>query len=153
MNEIPFEALVTKEIKPENSDFSSFAYILKRYNISYHYSIALYTTSSRERVVSQKAIGGFIGFAPVFSDGNKINNLNRSLSNLLNDADSSINYRSDSGDRKKFSELKYSDEEVNTIQQMFDRSDPSLAFLYSRATEEAFKEHIRDYNLIHIATL
>ncbi len=149
---IPFEALVTKEIKPGNSDFSSFAYILKRYNISYHYSIALYTTSSRERVVSQKAIGGFIGFAPVFSDGNKINNLNRSLSNSLNDADSSINYRSDSGDRKKFSELKYSDEEVNTIQQMFDRSDPSLAFLYSRATEEAFKEHIRDYNLIHIAT-
>ena len=154
---IPFEALFIKKMNPEEADFSRLTYLIKKYDVSYHYSAFLYISSlKKELSASNKNIAdNFIGYAPVFSDGgNARENVNLQYL-AVPAADTSEAFRSISPDGKKFNELKYSEWEVKSILNLYPLTSDKLsdiAYFHSDATEESFKNNAKNYKIIHIAS-
>ena len=158
---IPFGALLTKEINPSEIkgeiNFSKLSYLIKSFDISYHYSASLYINSLREKaeMISANERRSFIGFAPVFSD-NVTTGYTISHKNLqIASENSSDIMRSIILNGKRFTELKYSAEEVKSIERLFAEDKPgstSIAFFHEDATEDNFKKNIKNYRIIHIAT-
>ena len=73
----------------------------------------------------------------------------------LSSIDSESAFRSVSVDGKKFNELKYSEWEVKSIEDLFSKANNNgseIGYFHSSATEDSFKKNIRNYNIIHIAT-
>ncbi|WP_337873489.1 CHAT domain-containing protein, partial [Ignavibacterium sp.] len=96
----------------------------------------------------------FIGFAPIFP---KDKNLGYTISTvntpLLASNDDII--RSVSVDGKNYDELKYSEWEVNSIIDLFNKNNSSMvstAYFYADAKEDSFKVNVKDYKIVHIAS-
>jgi CHAT domain-containing protein/tetratricopeptide (TPR) repeat protein len=129
---------------------TSLPYLVRSFDITYSYSASFYATCLQQ---GQGATPpeSFAGFAPVFADSDHTNMLLASEM-LSHGTDPSI-LRSISVDGKHFSELKYSEDEVQTIGNSFRTSGmPVLEFLRGRATEEAFKERAGSSKFVHVAT-
>ncbi len=149
---VPFEALFTKLHKKFSNDFTKINYLINDFDFSYHYSATLFVESRNGK--NNPASKNFIGFAPVFPQDNRqgftISNVNSSLLATNNEV-----MRSVSVDGKNFDELKYSEWEVNSIIDLFSKSNPSdinTAYFYSDAKEDSFKTNVKDYKIVHIAT-
>ncbi|MEJ5262987.1 MAG: CHAT domain-containing tetratricopeptide repeat protein [Ignavibacterium sp.] len=149
---IPFEALFTKTQNPDKKDYTKFNYLIKDFDISYHYSATLYVESQKTK--TNFASKNFIGFAPVFP---KDKNLGYTISTvnapLLASNDDVL--RSVSIDGKNYDELKYSEWEVNSIINLFAQNNPekiNTAYFYSDAKEDSFKVNVKDFRIIHIAS-
>ncbi|WP_337866941.1 CHAT domain-containing tetratricopeptide repeat protein [Ignavibacterium sp.] len=149
---IPFEALFTKPQKVNSKDLTKLNYLIKEYEIIYHHSATLFVKSfENERRASLK---NFIGFAPIFP---KDKNLGYTISTvntpLLASNDDII--RSVSVDGKNYDELKYSEWEVNSIIDLFNKNNSSrvsTAYFYADAKEDSFKVNVKDYKIVHIAS-
>jgi CHAT domain-containing protein/tetratricopeptide (TPR) repeat protein len=153
---LPFEAMFTKQENTSTRDFTKLSFLVKDFDISYHYSASLYLRGlERTEQNKNRTQKNFIGFAPVFP---KDESLGYSVTtgdefNLLASADG--NLRSVTIDGKKFDELKYSEWEVNSIIDLFTEYNSQLvnaAYFYSDASEEIFKQNVKDYKLVHIAS-
>ncbi len=149
---VPFEALLTMVQKNNTKDFTKLNYLIKDFDISYHYSASLFVDSQKE--TKNNASKNFIGFAPVFPKDNKtgftISNLNSSLLAANDEV-----LRSVSVDGKTFDELKYSEWEVNSIIDLFIANKPeeiNTAYFYADAKEDSFKLNVKDYKIVHIAS-
>jgi len=152
---IPFEALFTSVQEKDRSDYSKLDYLVKTFNVSYHYSSTLYINSLkvREHINVKIPEKSFMGFAPVFSDSGSTGFTLTSRDLLFENSEDSL--RSVTIDGKKFKELKYSEWEVKSIINLFaknEKDSSSLAFFHSDATETALKTNISNYNIVHFAT-
>lgn len=153
---IPFESLFSKPQK-ETKDFTKPDYLVKNFDIKYHYSATLFATSHEERIkisTDRTSAKNFIGFAPIFPKENQIGlTISNISSSLLAANDNTL--RSVSVDGKTFDELKFSKWEVNSIIDLFLKNKPdeiSTAYFYSDASEENFKSNVSDYKIVHIAS-
>lgn len=155
---LPFEALFTGQQKVNSKNFTALNYLIKKYDVSYHYSANLYAdklAGLKNNLTKKEFSKNFIGFAPVFpkdnSSGYTITNNN--YLNLLASNDEVL--RSVSVDGKTYDELKYSEWEVNSIIDLFAKNNSdkmNTAYFYSDAKEDTFKTNIADYKIIHIAS-
>ncbi len=126
---LPFEVLI-----PDDVDFSSFSdlkYLVKRFSISYNYSLTI-----RDYIHSRKVEnnGGFIGYAPVFDW-----------------AVSALPYLM----KKELPKLPASDIELRRIIDLFRMKKlKAEGFFYEDATENSLKKNLstKDYAFVHIAT-
>jgi CHAT domain-containing protein/Tfp pilus assembly protein PilF len=163
---IPFEALFTSHQPHTQRDYSKFDYVIKQFDITYHYSAQLYINGIELKTV-QTALRGysadtentktFIGFAPVFPEDEKTD-----YSVATGDIDRIYSYqddvlRSSLLRDQRFKELSYSRQEIEAIVTLFStkqniNTTVHSAYLYSDATKDAFKSKIKDYNIIHIAS-
>lgn len=69
---IPFESLISHPVEPL-STYKNLAYLIKDFDISYHYSASLmaFNSRSKESAISQApAESPFVGFAPEFKENN-----------------------------------------------------------------------------------
>ena len=154
---VPFEALLTQKENQEQANFSSLNYLIKTFNISYHYSASLYLSKlgEKQKTIDQGQRDNFIGFAPVFSDSDEKNITLSAQQLAIASIDSESTFRSISVDGKKFNELKYSEWEVKSIETLFSKAENNgsdIGYFHSSATEESFKKNIKNYKIIHIAT-
>jgi tetratricopeptide (TPR) repeat protein len=163
LHKIPFEALFTKPVSlaGKKTDYRKMDYLVKKYDISYHYSASLYVNSFGRK--KQYASGNnadinerssrkkFLGFAPVFAKNNYDGyTLREDETNLLfSGSDETL--RSLPGSKRAIPELKYSEWEVKSIINLFG-GNSSTAYLYSDATEEAFKQNAGKYRILHLAS-
>jgi len=139
LTRIPFETLVYKE-NNENK------FLIEKLAISYNYSSFLWL-KSRKHPKNKENIS-FIGFAPVFLDKHKISSENP----LNNNEQLREDYREIS-ENKYLKPLIYSEQEVLEIHKLFkDNNKKSIVFTFENASEQNFKEHIKKYTIIHIAT-
>lgn len=150
---IPFEALFTQSEKSNSKDFTRLHYLIDDFDISYHYSASLFVKSLKE--INNFGTKNFIGFAPVFPKDNLFGYTitNYSSSDMLSGNDEIL--RSVSVDGKTFDELKYSEWEVNSIIDLFSKSNPSTintAYFYADAKEDSFKANVKDFKIVHIAS-
>lgn len=174
LNYIPFEALIYTDVQQNGiEDFTQLDYLIKDYEISYHYSATLwyktlqyqdklitdYEESILEKkqpkplLVSVKESKDFIGFAPVFRDENKNNIITSVNTEMFKASNQDMDYRSTTVDGETFNELKYSEEELESILEMFEsQNKKSAGYFHNLATEENFKKNISEYKYIHIAT-
>jgi CHAT domain-containing protein len=125
---LPFETLVNNNISVNNISFSKLNYLIRRYEISYYYSLSLFSNIIERNYGLEKNQTNFVGFAPVFNGSSKINGV--SLNNL-----------------------KYAIDEVSLIGDLYkERGNQTRLFLGSEASESNFKKNISNYRYIHIAT-
>ena len=138
---IPFEALFTSLQEKDLSDYSKFDYLIKTFNISYHYSSTLYINNLKKKTgfTAENPEKNFIGFAPVFAKDDKTgytlagNNIENSYGELGDELRSSLL------EGNKYNELKYSKWEVESILKLLKTDNNNLAYFFSDATEENFK--------------
>lgn len=156
---VPFEALFSKTEKTNTQNFSELNYLIKNYDISYHYSAALFLGGQDKEsggvsngYISEK---NFVGFAPVFpkDDLSGYTIATGKQSALLSKSDEIL--RSLSLDGKNYDELKHSEWEVNSIIDLFSQNNSNqinTAYFFSDAKEDSFKYNVKDYKIVHIAT-
>ena len=156
---LPFETLFSEKQKPNIKDYTSLNYLIKDFDISYHYSAAMFVGGLEEKSeVKSKEYNSeknFIGFAPVFPKNNLAGYTISTVKQPELFAQSESIQRSLSIDGKNFDELKYSEWEVNSIINLFannNSNQTNTAFFYSDATEDSFKAKVRDYKIVHLAS-
>lgn len=153
---IPFEALFTSIHNDNEKDYTKLNYVVKDFDVSYHYSTSLFV-SAAEKVKSHPAgrQKNFAGFAPVFPETEQAGYTLASKRNEDVFAYQDEVLRSSMISGNKFSELKYSKWEVESIMGLVEnrnQNSTGIAYFYSDATESKFKEGIKDFDIIHIAT-
>ncbi|MBN1349707.1 CHAT domain-containing protein [candidate division KSB1 bacterium] len=152
---IPFEALLTKNpASAERNHFTKYPYLIRRFEVSYHYSATLYAYSlQKSRAGSVFAQTEFAGFSPVFSSETKNGTILASTRSALASGDSSEVYRAITLDGKRFNELTYSEEEVKQIVRLFQKKKKAAAgYFHKDASEGTFKATVGSCNIVHIAT-
>jgi hypothetical protein len=118
---VPFEALLKTPYKPDGKpvDYRKLDFLIKHFDISYHYSATLYTKGLQERASlladDKRAANTLIGFAPVFRDDDQTGfTLASNDLPMLREANEKM-LRSVMVDGRKFSELTHSEDEVKSI--------------------------------------
>lgn len=135
LNYIPFEALITEEVKSTNPyDFKTLPYLLHKYNISYNYSTSLtfYEKSEQQKYLKGKKV---LAFAPSYeytqpSDSTKLNDKTHQI-------------------RKDLKELPGTKFELDLLKAIFVGD-----YYYDKeATEKNFKAVLgkREYGILHLA--
>ncbi|MCK9407896.1 MAG: CHAT domain-containing tetratricopeptide repeat protein [Bacteriovoracaceae bacterium] len=148
---LPFEALPSEQTTGHLTEFTTMQYLISRFDITYTYSAAFSAKINDQALKNSAAPSSFVGFAPVFKD--TINNSNffahraEVIQSGLTDA------RSITLDGKTFNELKFSEDEVESIEQTLNSRDMTAKkFLFETATEENFKHFAPMYDIVHVAT-
>ena len=146
---IPFETLCKSETY--SGDLSSVDYLIKKYKISYHHSATLWL-NNHNREQKEVAEKSFVGFAPVFDS--KVNNGYILSSDWISDTTNiDLTTRSISSDLKYFNALPHSEKEIKSILKLFKKKRANVeGFFHHKANEENFKNNIRDYKYVHIAS-
>lgn len=152
---VPFEALFASVRKNWDNDFTKLDYLIKSYDILYHYSATLFTNSLKEKANKSYDNNYFIGFAPVFPDTESVGYTLRTGTSKNYYTDSTESERALLIDGKRFGELKYSEWEVKSIMEILDEQDNkkfSTAYFFNDANKNTFKEKIQDFRVVHIAS-
>jgi len=149
---LPFEALFAGNNNSNGTvNFTALDYLIRTYQISYHYSATLFLEQQRYSPAFRQPASSFIGFAPVFADDNSV--IDALLADVSGYMESLFNYRSITVDGRHFNELKESEEEVKDIAGMFrSRNMETSGYFHNQASEENFKANAGKYRYIHIAT-
>jgi len=155
---VPFEALIAGNVPKAGQaeiDFTKLDYLIRRYEISYHYSATLFqkAVSDQAGVASRRRDESFLGFAPVFSDSIRNGYILASTGETAAFPVLAENLRSVMIDGKRFSELKFAEKEVAGIIQLFEqKKKTSRAYFHREASEENFKGTAGSYKYLHLAT-
>jgi CHAT domain-containing protein len=153
---VPFETLVDNvpATKSQDEDFSKLDYLIKTHSISYHHSATLWSNSNKNgNEIAAKQKVNFIGFAPVFSKEKNNGIILSSNISAIDTTGNDLAYRSISTDLKSFNPLPNSKEEVVSIVHLFEkRRKEAKVYLYSEASESNFKNNIKGYSIVHIAS-
>ncbi len=151
LNYLPFEILLTQNIKTNNPDFSALPYLLNKYDISYQFSASLLNEMNFHSRKGKE--GKFIGIAPVFDEDQKeksrINNLIDTT--LITSVNIKRSVRVNGGE---YSALPETQKEVTRILKLFiDKHRSGKYYLRKDAREELLKSsNIKNYGFIHLAT-
>ncbi|MEA3495357.1 MAG: CHAT domain-containing protein [Bacteroidota bacterium] len=138
LNQIPFEAIVCSD----NENF-----LIEEFAVSYNYSLFLWLKNRKIHKSTENH--SFIGFAPVFTNFNKKIKQTNSLS--YNSALRSSYTEIIDGNNLK--PLQYSETEVLGIQKLFAKNKmKATVYINENANELNFKQQIKDYSILHIAT-
>lgn len=144
---LPFETLCDMHPVKELIDFTNQDFMIRKYDLVYHYSAGLWLSASKAPFMS---LSRFTAFAPVFT-GRKEGYLSSGIAEKAGKPESII--QQDNGDRIMLNELPYSLAEVDTLKKLFSsygfRAD---IFTSADASEEALKENMGTSDFIHLAT-
>jgi CHAT domain-containing protein/tetratricopeptide (TPR) repeat protein len=143
---IPFETLIAQPAKLENE----IKYLINRFETTYHYSATLYLNglkATMDQVKDERFL--FSGFAPVFRDEDKNNEILLANRSLLTDS----TVRSFSIDGTRIDELPFSEKEVTAIIEMYEQQNQdAIGYFHADASESNFKTIVSNYKYIHIAS-
>jgi len=126
---LPFEALLTHPVKNDDPDYRHLPYLIRDYDIGYAYSATLHFEVQRSKT---RPSGNLLAFAPDYSNV---------FAQYLPDLSYLEAYRN------QLIPIPGVKEEVKKISRMI-RSD---IYLDELATENNFKRHAADYDILHLA--
>ena len=146
INYIPFEALLTSsEMKP----FKELEFLIKRYEVSYHYSANLFVQSRRKQQSSQE---GIYVFAPVYDDQEILPSASKKPPIKVTPSHNALRAFDEDG---SYTPLPESEWEANDIFTLFDQqgnAQENKLMLRKAATENNLKTNLEaPYRFIHIA--
>ncbi len=126
---LSFEALISDMPNPENSTYSKLNYLIQNYTFSYGYSGTLLFNDYNKTSGGNKVLA----FAPAYN--------NVEVHEIENEA---LTIR---GRKELLIDLEHTQAEVSAVVEIFNGS----TFINSDATENNFKAHSSDYNILHFA--
>ncbi len=149
---VTFETLLKEKPKKKKIKYHKLKYLIKDYSVSYEMSADFFV----ENVITKSpTINSIAAFAPVFNPADKIGytleaeQMVFDSSNWVGMKDS----RSMMPDRNSFAMLKYSEDEVIAILELFaSKKGEGKAFIRNDATEDQFKKEAANYNHLHLAS-
>ena len=150
---LPFETLCSKTAINQ-SWTNSLNFLVRRFNIHYHYSVALLQQMTKYKSDKLSTNGGIVGFAPVFSKEGKNNIVASNRSSVIDSTimDKSV-IQAVATNGETYNELPYSKEEVQSIMEIFsNKGYLSDGHFHQGASEEKFKKLAGKYKYIHLAT-
>ena len=130
---LPFEVLLTSPAR-QGESYRTLPYLLKKYAVSYHYSVNLMAFHAGKRLEEERVVDSFVGFAPDFD--NKVNPL------LATRA------AADEPLAATLSKLPEAQKEVKTIADLWN----GTSLLGAEATEERFRQLSGTAGILHLAT-
>ncbi len=133
LSKISFEALL-REIPKNSLNFKEFAYLIKKFSVSYQFSATTLTEFDKPKV-QDRSIKGLLAFAP-FYNKNQI-----ALQKQIQSPDAL---------RYGLSELPYSGEEIRKIENVYPAH--SRIFFGNEANKLNFLKLAPEYMVIHLAT-
>ena len=143
-NYVPFETLLSSG---EMKNFDELDYLIKKHEVSYHYSASLFAKARRKEATTNT---GIFAFAPVY-DNNTISENGAGSKNATSLPENTLRAYQEDGD---FSPLPESEREVKSIMKLFAQNSAegnSLA-LRKEASETALKANLeRPFRFVHIA--
>lgn len=147
MLKIPFEALI--DSPSDTQDFTQFNYLIKNFEISYHYSATLYLNSLKS--FPKQTNNRLVAFAPIFrKENSQISANNKSKFKLPSFKQVLASL---ARDRENFDELPYSEYEVREIIESFKKNGKeATGYLQKQASEENFKKQARNARYVHVAS-
>ena len=154
---VPFEALFARRFSSNTDeqaevDFTQLDYVIKRFDISYHYSATLYLNEIKKTRAEYQA-DSFAGFAPVFSPSRENGYILAGNAATVAAISPEDNRLLVTRDGNRLVELKYSEMEIQTILKMFgDKQKSSVGYFHQEASEENFKSRIDQYKYVHVST-
>ncbi|MCG8697005.1 MAG: CHAT domain-containing protein [Bacteroidales bacterium] len=159
---IPFEALVKQKINPATKiDFTELDYLVKKYSIVYHNSANLWYKSFTNSVNNQRMtyknstqdISHFIGFAPIFDKNTSHGYIKASNFAPFDSSNYNLTLRSLSSNGNQVLPLPYTENELNTVIQLFENKDKfAKGYFHNKASEKNFVDNCKNYKYIHLAT-
>ena len=147
---LPFETLVRDE--RHGSDFSKLDFLIRRFEISYHFSSRLWLNNSRKDFPALPEV--WAGFAPVFSENDREGYVIRSSDQPPAEPKPEKVSRTVTLDDLEFPELPGTENELRSIIGLFAaKKSRAVGFFNSQATEKLFKSPgMNEYSIIHLAT-
>lgn len=147
---LPFEALIKGTPQPGQQAFSDLHYLMNDFEITYHYSVSLWSETKERKACPNT---GFLGFAPVFNSNGTDTPDKRTVQKILNSSADQPVRSSFITPENQFSGLPYSREEMDAILALFEKKNlPARAYMNETATESNVKEYSNHYKYIHLAT-
>lgn len=148
---VPFEALASADrVNGADSFFSRLSYLIRKYEISYHYSTNLLLASA-DKPKPVSARGQLLAVAPVFRERNNNGYISPGNSEIFDDLDEPQKRAFVTRSGTYFRELRHSEGEARTIMDLF-ANRGSIGYFHRRATEERFKAEAGNYRYVHIST-
>lgn len=150
LNTIPFEALLTKEVA-SNAKYADLPYLLLQCDISYHYSATLWYQNLQnrkdKRAKNQSIVESFVGFAPVYRSEERLKEAAATKGIYNENSTRSIRIGEET-----YSELVYSEEEVNAVESYFNgKNIPTQTFLHQAANTDNFLQNIGNHKYVLIS--
>jgi len=129
---------------PSRADLTRLPYLISSYEVTYALSGTLFREAVTREAQPLLPEPAFAGYAPVFPDSADLVASSPGLAGAE---------RSVALDGKKYSALKFSEEEVQAIAAAFDDAGaPVAGFFRGDATKARFLATAGDYSIVHIAT-
>jgi CHAT domain-containing protein len=134
---IPFEALIPSD---EILGFSDLNFLIKQFDISYHYSSTLFAKTRRSKLKGNLSM---YAFAPVYDSGEESERLVSPQSSNLRALD----------ENSTFGPLPESEKEVKALKRLFEKKNKDVKVaLRKEANEQELKKNLeKTFQFIHIA--
>lgn len=137
LGHLPFETFLTTPADQKGEDYTSLAYLIKDYNVSYHYSATLFVEAHRQ-ISTNTATEGLLACAASY----RIDSLEQIDSSLLK---LRLPYWYEL--RQLLDPLPSAEQEVKVLAEDYEGT-----FLLKNAANEAFfKQNAANYSIIHLA--
>ena len=160
---LPFDALIDsrqlegKGIREEEEsllrDFSVLPYVIKNFDISYHYSATLLLNSAKRQAKTAMQSASFIGFAPVNFDGKWEEKGESTELALASHRGKTKVLRSNRAGQTAMDNLPNTESEVKEVFQLFEQQQlDAKAFLYASANKQNLMENVAQHKYVLIAT-
>ena len=148
LNQIPYESLLTEDINGSIYNYSGYAFLIKKYPVSYAYSATLYYRDITRN--KENGTDGWFGLAPIFTQGKFAGVVLDTRQKKQESALSNLNVVLNS----KLEPLASSETEVRNIFGMFAKAgQPAKACMWGAANRQNFSsDSISKYRYIHLAT-
>ncbi len=154
---VPFDVLLNQAQITDSENFENLPYLIRDYNISYHYSATMLLHSHDRQEETSKQIDSFFGLAPIHFGGenapaSKEGYIVKSGGGQL-DKKRRVVLKSSGDEEEALQDLEDTEAEVKEIYQLFEEQNKeAIALFYDQANKENLQEHIGGYKYVLIST-
>ncbi|MGB1241362.1 MAG: tetratricopeptide repeat protein [Chitinophagales bacterium] len=153
---VPFDVLINQEQITDASKFEKLPYLIRSYNISYHYSATMLLHSHKKQQKTGEQIDSFFGLAPIQFQGENTDKKKKGYvvkSGGVQEKSRRRILKSSGNVETALQDLEATEAEVKEIYELFEKQGKeAIALFYDQANKENLKTYIGDYKYVLIST-
>ncbi|MEZ4886003.1 MAG: CHAT domain-containing tetratricopeptide repeat protein [Chitinophagales bacterium] len=153
---VPFDVLLNQHQITDAKNFSDLPYLIRDFDISYHYSATLLLHNHQRQLQTSEQIDSFFGLAPVYFRGNEGSEKKEGYVVKSSGKQDSSRRRilKSSGDAQEaLQDLEETELEVKEVYQLFEeQGKEAIALFYDQANKQNLQEYIGGYKYVLIST-
>ncbi|MFK7908049.1 MAG: tetratricopeptide repeat protein, partial [Chitinophagales bacterium] len=159
---LPFDVLLNQDQITDSSSFGNLPYLIRGFDISYHYSATMLLHSHKRQAQTSKQIDSFFGLAPIqfgtslypSKGGNSLKKEGYIVKSSSQGGKIRTRILKSSVDAQiALQDLEETEAEVKEVYQLFEQEGKeAIALFYDQANKENLQEYIGGYKYVLIST-